>query len=1171
MAINRDKVYDGAMKLLAAGKFDKGIAELQKLIVDDPKDVRTLLKIAETLHVKMGKRKEALESYDRAATLYTEQGFFLKAVAVFKQMLSVDATSPELHLRLAELYQQMGYSSQCLLHYQQVVVLYEQQGRSKDTLSILKRMVDLDPENLQSRVKVAELFHQQGMVAEAIAEMRQAFSFLRTQQRFDDALRVGEKVAAWDPNAVDIAKDLGTIYMQRGDAKNALAKLQLCFRLAPRDLEILGLIANAFLALDQTPKTISVYKEMARIYEGNDDVGQARSHWERVLELAPGDEDAETALGRRKAAPVAAAPAAPAAPRMSPEDDQLSRLMTETDVYVKYGLRDKAIEHLDKIFALRPEHLPALEKLRQLQNQTQQKAAAIDTLRLMVKKAEESGHARLAEWQGELAKLAPSKPAQPAQPAQPSQPPAAAPPAPVRKPTRDASMEGDLILVDDAPARPATPAPAPKPPPPVIRGGRPPVGIVSLEDEPLDPLPPVAVPKPTALPKRPTMTLLPPDESFEDIGAEVRGAPRRALPDDDEFDAPTVMATGLGSAVPRLPSFGDGQMMGVGMPAPRPTPAPPEVVLDEPADAFEADADQLVREALGMPPPPSTGSFPGVRDVPADPWGASNVKMPGLAPPLGSEEGMAADELVLEEEATSRGDDDDDDASMLDALAAQAVSEAAKNDAANGDFFSADEMRTLAAFASAVPDAAPLPAGSTFGEENHTVVYPGPTWGAKGLPGLDDSLNVTGVRRAAAAVTMPGMPVVSATAPLPSVAPKAPEPKPAPVAAAPVVNEFEDFDLPDDVKALLGRDESGAASSFPPAEPDGFDALDPLATAAFHRDGASSINDELNDSFGQSFGDVPSLASMDADAVVEVPAGPPPMGSVPNSAPVSAEFGADDEHGQMSAARELFAPTRGFEDDPANTFFPDELAEAEFFIQQDLLDEAREILEPILEEIDDSERVKHMLARVAAKEAGEPEPPAPWEQRLIDDVAAELDNMSLPPAPAMAPGQISVEEVLSQFKRGIAETVPEDDAATHYDLGIAYREMGLLEDAVGEFKVAARAASKAPDALFLVGLVRLEQGRTKEALDALDAAVEAPAATKAQRAAAEYQRGVIFADVEGDGAAGLLAFKRSKSLGGSAPDLDRRIAQLITVHGDLEAATSTRPNSDGRQKNIDYV
>ncbi|HEY1097946.1 MAG TPA: tetratricopeptide repeat protein, partial [Myxococcota bacterium] len=372
---------------------------------------------------------------------------------------------------------------------------------------------------------------------------------------------------------------------------------------------------------------------------------------------------------------------------------------------------------------------------------------------------------------------------------------------------------------------------------------------------------------------------------------------------------------------------------------------------------------------------------------------------------------------------------------------------------------------------------------------------------------------------------------------------------PAPVVpAAPLDNDgFEDFNLPDDVAASL-RDPS--TPGFPPVEPDGFDALDPLATGTFGRDLPSSL------------GDVPSLESMDADAVIEVSSQP----SRPAAAPIGSDedFPADDA-GQMSAVRELFVPERGFEDDPANTFFPDELAEAEFFIQQDLLDEAREILEPILEEIEDSERVKHMLARVAAKEAGEPEPPAPWEQRLIDDVAAEIDELAAPPPPVSEPGQVSVEEVLSQFKRGIAETVPEDDAATHYDLGIAYREMGLLDDAVGEFEVAARAASRAPDALFLIGLVRLDQSRTAEALKAFDTAIDSPAATKAQRAAAEYQRGVVFADVVNDAKNGLIAFKRSKLLGGSAPDLERRIQTLITTHGDVEVPPG------GRQKNIDYV
>ena len=48
-------------------------------------------------------------------------------------------------------------------------------------------------------------------------------------------------------------------------------------------------------------------------------------------------------------------------------------------------------------------------------------------------------------------------------------------------------------------------------------------------------------------------------------------------------------------------------------------------------------------------------------------------------------------------------------------------------------------------------------------------------------------------------------------------------------------------------------------------------------------------------------------------------------------------------------------------------------------------------------------------------------------------------------------------ELLSQFKQKVAEHVSVEDAAAHYDLGLAFKEMGLIDEAIGEFQVALRA------------------------------------------------------------------------------------------------------------------
>jgi tetratricopeptide (TPR) repeat protein len=48
-------------------------------------------------------------------------------------------------------------------------------------------------------------------------------------------------------------------------------------------------------------------------------------------------------------------------------------------------------------------------------------------------------------------------------------------------------------------------------------------------------------------------------------------------------------------------------------------------------------------------------------------------------------------------------------------------------------------------------------------------------------------------------------------------------------------------------------------------------------------------------------------------------------------------------------------------------------------------------------------------------------------------------------------------ELLNEFRAKLAEHVPENDAGSHYDLGLAFKEMGLIDDAISEFQIALRA------------------------------------------------------------------------------------------------------------------
>ena len=84
------------------------------------------------------------------------------------------------------------------------------------------------------------------------------------------------------------------------------------------------------------------------------------------------------------------------------------------------------------------------------------------------------------------------------------------------------------------------------------------------------------------------------------------------------------------------------------------------------------------------------------------------------------------------------------------------------------------------------------------------------------------------------------------------------------------------------------------------------------------------------------------------------------------------------------------------------------------------------------------------------------------------------------------------ESIFSDFKRGVSATLDEGDFDTRYDLGIAYREMGLFEDAIGEFRVCLDSAQRRFDSLYLMGLCARDLGRFEDAVSHLEQALALP-------------------------------------------------------------------------------
>ncbi|HET7503463.1 MAG TPA: tetratricopeptide repeat protein [Kofleriaceae bacterium] len=461
MAFNKDKVMDAARKFVDKGQIDKAVKEYLRIVHEDPKDVRVWLKIGD-LYAKKGSKQDAIETYLKVARFYHDQGFFLKAVAVYKQILKIDPRLVDVILKLAELYRQLGLMSDAMQHFESVAAHFHREGNTKEALATVKKLVDLDPENIATRIKLAELYSKEGLIGEAATEFQVACEQLRRQGRQDDFVKVAERLLWHKPDNQPLNRELAGLYLRRNDPRRALQKLQACFKADPRDVETLGLLALAFQALDQKAKTVSVLKELARIHNENKHKELAGEVFRRILELVPNDADALAFLGQTAPPPVArpsqVVPAPvirqptslppqiraatadarfnftadmpsyePASARMTgsmplideqslagvdfalPEYDdsdfsadmeppldpramsaagerhaeEISKILAETDVYVKYLLHQKAIDHLRRVFVLDADNVEARERLKDiLVSQGREQEAEVELLRL---------------------------------------------------------------------------------------------------------------------------------------------------------------------------------------------------------------------------------------------------------------------------------------------------------------------------------------------------------------------------------------------------------------------------------------------------------------------------------------------------------------------------------------------------------------------------------------------------------------------------------------------------------------------------------------------------------------------------------------------------------------------------------------------------------------------
>ncbi len=288
MSFDKIKAMRTAERFLSQGKIRAAISEYKRIVENDPKDYSTL-NIMGDLYVKSSGADDAISCYTKVAEHYSKQGFAQKAIAIYNKISRLQPNSTDVSSKLAKLYQMKGSIAEARVHYVALAEQYQRKGQKTEALEIWKQIAQLDPNNTEVYLKIAEFCWQEGNKDEAARAFTEAGVRLSAQNQLESALTAFSRaleIRQYDLKALD---GFVNTQVKLGYADEAAKRLEGILEKQPYNREILYLLVDCYLdvnnaveaekavirLVEQEPANYPKFLQLVEVYIKNDDLGSA--------------------------------------------------------------------------------------------------------------------------------------------------------------------------------------------------------------------------------------------------------------------------------------------------------------------------------------------------------------------------------------------------------------------------------------------------------------------------------------------------------------------------------------------------------------------------------------------------------------------------------------------------------------------------------------------------------------------------------------------------------------------------------------------------------------------------------------------------------------------------------------------------------------------------------
>jgi tetratricopeptide (TPR) repeat protein len=414
------EVYQKTVDLyVEQGFFQRAVAVYKNIIKLSPNFVDARIKLAEVFR-QLGLLSDAVQQLEQAAALYQKSNRQAEALTALKQIIDLNPEQPNPRIRYAEMASQTGAIKEAVAEFAEAARLVKAQGRTEEFLRVAERLLHYQPDNHAMAMEVAAKYLDHNNARAALSRLKSVFEANQRDPAVLDLLARTFEQLGQPHKTLPVLKELARVYAESGRISERNQTAQRVLSMDPNDAEMQELLGRPHSSPTRPPQppaasrmtTPSPMPSLTPLPT----TGSTGMH-KRPVSITFSEMEVPQALRNK----YVSLPAEPMAATMSEriniatglveksEDDaEVKRILAEADVFVKYGLVDRAADHLRRVFDRVPTHQGAHERLAAVLVQLGRKAEAAAEYEVLAQQCTASKPAAAAGYARKALELNPS-------------------------------------------------------------------------------------------------------------------------------------------------------------------------------------------------------------------------------------------------------------------------------------------------------------------------------------------------------------------------------------------------------------------------------------------------------------------------------------------------------------------------------------------------------------------------------------------------------------------------------------------------------------------------------------------------------------------------------------------------------------------------------------------